>query len=167
VDVVYACGTTSRTDLYGRTPLTPEDAVRKMRAQSHRGPVALVLGGERRGLSDEELSRCQDVLVIPTREPQPSMNLAQAAAVLLYLCARDDADIPPSATMEGARLETVRALEKRMEEVLSAVGFLNPQAPQYINHELLHTLSRSNLSQREAELWLAAFAQLQRAVVSS
>ncbi|HZH04651.1 MAG TPA: RNA methyltransferase [Myxococcaceae bacterium] len=167
-EVVYACGTTSRTDLKGREVLTPEAAVERLAAHAARGPVALVLGGEQRGLSDEELWRCQEVLAIPTEAVQPSMNLAQSAAVLLYLCARADR-APPSAVarppgVEGARLGTVGALETRMRNLLLRSEFLNPQDPNSVLHELMHTLTRGSLSQRDAELWLTAFKHLERAV---
>src|SRR3954467_8264591 len=47
-------------------------------------PLAIVFGSERSGLSNEELARCQAILHIPTRTDAPSMNLGQAAAVVLY-----------------------------------------------------------------------------------
>jgi tRNA/rRNA methyltransferase len=164
-DCVYAVGTTSRTQLRGRTSLTPEEAVARLAQESARGRVALVLGGEQRGLSDEELAHCADVLVIPTSEVQPSMNLAQAAAVLLYLCGREGAQAPTSEAPEpGARMGTLNALGQRMQEVLLRAEFLNPQAPEHVLHELARTLLRARLSQREAELWLTAFKHLERAV---
>lgn len=164
-DCVYAVGTTSRTQLKGRTSLTPEEAVRRLAQESARGRVALVLGGEQRGLSDEELAHCADVLIIPTSEVQPSMNLAQAAAVLLYLCGREGAQAPTSEAPEpGARMGTLNALGQRMQEVLLSAQFLNPQAPEHVLHELERTLLRARLSQREAELWLTAFKHLERAV---
>jgi tRNA/rRNA methyltransferase len=164
-DCVYAVGTTSRTQLRGRTSLTPEEAVRRLAQERARGRVALVLGGEQRGLSDEELAHCADVLVIPTSEVQPSMNLAQAAAVLLYLCGREGAQAPTSEAAEpGARMGTLNALGQRMQEVLLKAEFLNPQAPEHVLHELERTLLRARLSQREAELWLTAFKHLERAV---
>jgi tRNA/rRNA methyltransferase len=97
------------------------------------------------------------------------MNLAQAAAVLLYLCAREKgrdagAGVDQAKPLEaGAKLGTVGALEGKMREALLGAGFLNPQAPAHILDELLRTLTRGNLSQREAELWLSAFKQLDRA----
>jgi tRNA/rRNA methyltransferase len=165
-DCVYAVGTTSRTQLKGRAALTPEQAVRKLAEESVRGRVALVLGGEQRGLSDEELAVCADVLVIPTSEVQPSMNLAQAAGVLLFLCSRQTAEAPPlaEAVEPGARMGTVNALSGRMREVLLSAQFLNPQAPEHVLHELEQTLLRARLTQREAELWLTAFKHLERAV---
>ncbi|MCY1015920.1 RNA methyltransferase [Pyxidicoccus sp. MSG2] len=167
-DCVYAVGTTSRTQLKGRTALTPEEAVRKLAEESERGRVALVFGGEQRGMSDEELARCTDVLVIPTSDVQPSMNLAQSAAVLLYLCHRqglEPAALPVAqASVEGARIGTLNALAARMNEVLLKAEFLNPQAPEHVLNELELTLMRSRLTQREAELWLTAFKHLGRAV---
>ncbi len=170
-DCVYAVGTTSRTQIEGRQSLTPEQAAARLGEQSRRGRVALVLGGEQRGLSNEELAHCSDFLVIPTSEVQPSMNLAQAASVLLYLCAREgragegSAHVPPPAPepgFEGARMGTVGALSTRMREVFLRAEFLNPQAPQHVLHELERSLLRAELTQREAELWLTAFKHVGR-----
>lgn len=167
-DCVYAVGTTSRTQLKGRTALTPEEAVRRLAEESVRGRVALVFGGEMRGMSDEDLSRCTDVLVIPTSDVQPSMNLAQSVAVLLYLCHRQglmETQAPPAQAPDaGARLGTLNALAARMRDVMLKADFLNPQAPHHVLNELEQTLMRARLTQREAELWLTAFKHLGRAV---
>jgi tRNA/rRNA methyltransferase len=164
-DQVFLIGTTSRARIKGRTTLWPEAAVARLVQECARGGVALVFGGEQRGLSDEELQRCHEIAAIPTSETQPSMNLAQAAAVLLYLCARADDAAPIEPEVEpGARLETMYALEARMRGALLGAGFLNPQAPDHILRELGRTLVRVRLTQREAELWLTAFTHFERAV---
>lgn len=162
--VVYAVGTTSRTQLKRFTPLLPEQAVARLATHAARGKVALVLGGEKRGLSDDELSRCQDVLVIPTPGPQPSMNLSHAASILLYLCSRHDAPAP--AETPGATLGMIKRLEGRMQEALLAAEFLNPQAPEHVLTELSRSLVRGQLTEREAQVWLAAFEHLKRLKVS-
>jgi len=159
-DAVYACGTTSRR-VEGRPPLTPEVAAERLRANAARGRVALVLGGEKRGLSDEELGACQDYLTIDTSAAQPSMNLAQAAAVLLYLVTRAGA-VQGVEAAPGARGQTLHALCEQMERTLLAAGFLNPQAPEHVLGELWRSLGRAGLSQREAEMWLSAFKHLAR-----
>lgn len=158
---VYAIGTTMRT-LDGRPPLTPEEGIARLAHHAQRGRVALVFGGERRGLSDADLAHCQEYVAIPTSAEQPSMNLAQSAAVLLYLCSRVERPATAAPTREGARLGTVRALEASMRQVLLDAGFLNPQAPDHILGELERSLLRGELTQREAELWLTAFKQLAR-----
>ena len=158
--VVYALGTTSRTALKRFVALSPEEGVERLALHAARGRVALVLGGEKRGLSDDELSRCHDVVAVPTLGPQPSMNVSHAAAVLLYLCTRQPT--LPVAEPAGARLETVHALEAKLKEALLACEFLNPQAPEHVLRELSRTLVRGHLSQREAELWLSAFEHVRR-----
>ena len=162
--VVFALGTTSRLQLKRAQGLTPEEGVAKLLEHSARGPVALVLGGEKRGLDDDELARCQEVVVIPTPGPQPSMNVSQAAAVLLYLCSRSEA--PSPAATVGARLETVHALEEKMKAAFLHCGFLNPQAPEHVLHELSRALVRGQLTQREAEIWLSAFEHVRRVTAS-
>jgi tRNA/rRNA methyltransferase len=164
---VYAIGTTSRDQLKGRNPLTPEEGVARLAEASNRGRVTLLFGGEKRGLSDDELALCQDVVVIPTSEVQPSMNLSQSVAVMLYLCARQDQEVDPSPAAPvdpGARLVTLNALEERLGGLLLESGFLNPQAPEHARRELIRSLARAKLTQREAEMWLSACQHLRRAV---
>jgi tRNA (guanosine-2'-O-)-methyltransferase len=48
------------------------------------GPVALVLGNEHRGVSDEAAKRADGRLYIPMRGMIESLNVSVAAAVLLY-----------------------------------------------------------------------------------
>ncbi len=86
-DCVYAVGTTSR-EVKGRVMLSPAQAMEKLRENASRGPVALVLGGEKRGLSDEELACCTDVAAISTQPEQPSLNVSQAAAIFFWLWAQ-------------------------------------------------------------------------------
>ena len=47
-------------------------------------PVALVLGNEEHGVSEEALATCRRRVRIPGRPAVQSLNVAQAAAVLLY-----------------------------------------------------------------------------------
>jgi len=77
----WACGTSSRK-VQGRPRLSPRELAGELSRRSQAGPVAVVFGEERRGLSDAELRHCQAVCAIPTDAAYDSMNLAQAAAVL-------------------------------------------------------------------------------------
>ena len=167
-DAVYVLGTSGRDALWGRAPVSPEEGVERLRAAAARGPVALVLGGERRGLSDEELALCQDVACIPAPGPQPSMNVAQAAAVLLYLASRADEAPPPAVPAEPGAPQELRdlgyqGLLQQLERALRAADGLNPQSPLPVLDEMLRALDRAQLSRREAELWAAAWKQVARA----
>ena len=52
------------------------------------GPVALAIGGEKRGLSAAVRERCEALVSIPTREGAPSLSLTHAAAVAMAEVAR-------------------------------------------------------------------------------
>jgi len=102
-DVVYAVGTSFRPVVSGRKALSPEEGMRHLWERHTQGPVALVVGGERRGLSDEELALCQEFICIDTPGTKPSLNLAQAVAICLFLCAQHgapprEAQVEPRAT---------------------------------------------------------------------
>ncbi len=91
-----------------------ETAVEEMRTHLRSGArVAVVFGSEKRGLSNEELGPCQRVLRIPTEAEQPSMNLGQAVAVVLYEVIRD------AATASGAELERARATAGDRERLVA------------------------------------------------
>jgi tRNA/rRNA methyltransferase len=163
--VVFALGTSSRVALKRQQVVTPQVGVRLLFEHSARGKVALVLGGEKRGLSDDELAHCHAVVAIETSDVQPSMNLAQAAAVLLYLCSQQGAThakVPAKA--RGATGQVMQRLERLLQQVLEASEFVNPQAPRLATETLLRTLVRNELSADEAALWVSALTHVKRHV---
>ncbi|HVR85062.1 MAG TPA: TrmH family RNA methyltransferase, partial [Planctomycetota bacterium] len=55
-------------------------------------PLALAIGGEKRGLSAAVRDRCSSKVCIPTREGAPSLSLTHAAAVAMAEVARQRHD---------------------------------------------------------------------------
>ena len=51
-------------------------------------PVALILGNEKTGLDAATLALCDEVVRIPSAGPVQSLNVASAAAILIYLLTR-------------------------------------------------------------------------------
>ncbi len=52
--------------------------------------VALLFGSEKHGLTSDDLAWCHGLITIETSEAQPSMNLGQSVAVILYEISRLD-----------------------------------------------------------------------------
>jgi tRNA/rRNA methyltransferase len=160
----WVCGTTSR-EVEGRPRLDPRALAAEVARRSRSGEVAIVFGEEKRGLSDAELTLCQAVCTIPTAAAYDSMNLAQAVAVIAYELAMAAApDAAGERPGEPARHATMEALWARAQALLAAAGFLNPQNPEHIVAELRRVLARAELTQREAELLVAAVRALERIV---
>jgi tRNA/rRNA methyltransferase len=163
-ECVLAVGTSSR-QLSKRPSLLPDEVASVILGA--RGPVALLFGDEKRGLSDEDLSHCQAVCRIPTAAAQPSLNLAQATGVMGYALARSSLQTPARETAPGDAAELATLAERAelralLEALLLEAGFLNPQNPDNILTELLRPLESSGLERRELLLWKTALKKLAR-----
>jgi len=162
----WVCGTTSRT-IRRRVALSPremaEEAFRRVQAG---GTACIVLGSENHGLTDADIGRCDAICRIDTSEEQPSINLAQAAAILCYeLHVAQREARPPRQKAEMATREAVDRLMDFSREALLDAGFLNPQQPHHILAELRRLLVRAEPTKREVELLTAAVKQVQRSLV--
>ena len=141
--------------------LDPRAAARRLLESP--GEVALVFGDEVNGLTNRELRRAGAVATIPTAE-KSSLNLAQAVLVFGYevLLARATVTAPPAPERPLADEKLLALLRKRAGELLSRVGFLNPQQPDLALDELLRLPRRARATQREIEMLLAALDQIAR-----
>jgi tRNA (cytidine32/uridine32-2'-O)-methyltransferase len=130
-------------------------------AASRRGPVAVLFGGERNGLANEELERCDALLRIPSDSGYGSLNLAQAVQVVCYeirmaLAAdgQDGADAPPPATADE-RL----ALDAHLERVMRASGFMHEGNAEQLAARVRRLFARARPDAGEVRIlrgWLAA-----------
>jgi len=144
-----------------------EESARAILRQLRAGPVAILFGSEKVGLSNEDMSHCRWLLRIPTRPDHGSMNLAQAVAVCLYELVRQ-APTPASKSQRRAAANQVKASAGDVErltlllyEVLEASGYVKPKVARVTEDKLRRFLRRLDLSAADAELWLGIFRQIQ------
>jgi TrmH family RNA methyltransferase len=129
------------------------------------GPVALLFGSERYGLSNDELSHCHWVMRIPTREEHGSMNLGQAVAVCLYELVRGTEKTAPAKAAPGkkektsATSEELERLTQVLLEVLHTSGFVNPRAVA-AEEKLRRLVRRLELNGNDAEVLLGMLRQI-------
>ncbi len=71
-----------------RTIATSPRGNRSLFESDLRGAVALLVGGEGAGLPDRLLADADETVSIPMHEPVESLNVAVAAALLVYEAAR-------------------------------------------------------------------------------
>jgi TrmH family RNA methyltransferase len=172
-DCTLVVGTTAaaRRELQHRL-LRLEEGATAIKRHLKTGPVALLFGSERVGLSNEEMSHCHWMMRIPTREEHGSMNLGQAVAVCLYELIRGRK--PISGTMSGTTLAKTSAAQKEktpaksaemerltqvMFEVLSASEFIQPRAVA-AEEKLRRLIRRMKLSANDAEVLLGMLRQI-------
>jgi len=87
------------------------------------GPVAIVFGRERVGLTNDELARCDEICAIPASAAYPSLNLGQAATVLLYELRSLTVEDPqlPEETHERADPGEIERLHAEFGDYLAAI----------------------------------------------
>ncbi len=134
---------------------------RLIRKHMASGPVALLFGSERYGLSKEDLSYCHWLIRIPTREQNISMNLGQAVAVCLYELIRDGKaakGFEKELLAKGAEIERITAL---LADVLSTSSYMLPQRASETEQRIRRMVRRLKLSARDVEAWLGILRHIQ------
>ncbi len=132
----------------------------------HRGPVALLFGSEKRGLSNADFSHCHWLLRIPTDAAHPSMNLAQAVAVCLYELDRwrkqqaASGRRPATSDQRPAASDSLERLTALLLDSLRASGYLKPRAGAETEEKIRRLVRRLHLTADDAQLWLGIFRQM-------
>ena len=125
------------------------------------GPVALLFGSEKSGLSNEDMSYCHWLMRIPTREEHGSMNLGQAVAVCLYEIMRNPASA--RAKPEGKRAASAEEMERvtaLLEEVLEHSGYVHARVEGSTKMKIRRLVRRMDLNAHDAEVWLGMLRQI-------
>lgn len=161
-DCVWVVGTSSRR-VEGKRRLSPRQVAPEAVERSAGGPVAIVFGDERSGMTNEEVWRCHDLSSVPTAPEQPSINLAQAVLLYAYELRVAALDRPegPSTLPVPATDEALAGLEGSLAGVLRTAGFLVHEGRHGLR-DLLAPLRRSRLTRKEAALWTAALQHVRR-----
>ncbi len=126
-----------------------------------RGPdtTALVFGSETRGMSREDLDRCDVVVRIPTRPEFPVLNLVQAIAVLLGRLADDEAPRLPGGTVPATH-EQVEGLMGHLRRTLTEIGYLDPVNPDRILRKIRRVFGRAGLTDNEVAIFRGICRQI-------
>ncbi|MGE4263595.1 MAG: RNA methyltransferase [Desulfovibrio sp.] len=158
-------GTTARTGGWRKGLLTPAKAAPEVLSRLHEGgSAALVFGPEDRGLTNEETSLCDQLVMIPASPDCTSLNLSQAVLILLYECFQlaltrpFEPGGPP--TERDASFEERQALFSSMQEALTAIDFLKDQNAEYWMLPVRRFFSRFRLRRNEFNLLMGICRQV-------
>ena len=118
-DATYVVGTSARPRTAQRNYRRPRDLAPRILRRARDGDVAIVFGREDRGLSNEALDLCHEVLVVPTAPEYPSLNLAQAVLLVSYELFLAGVDAPDELPTGRRSLGPATAAE--LEEMYAAL----------------------------------------------
>lgn len=171
-DAVADCGLVVGTSARERRipwPLvTPRECGERAIAEVQHHEVAIVFGREDRGLTNEELHKCNYHVHIPANPGYSSLNLAAAVQVLCYEVRMawltlnegkaphfDDWDQPP------ADHKALEHYYEHLQQTLEKLGFLEPGNPRQTMTRLRRLYNRVRLDQMELSILRGVLTSIQ------
>ena len=159
-DATFVVGTTARARTAGRSYTRSDEIGPVVADRAGRGRVAILFGREDRGLTNEALDRCHRTVIIPTDPGYSSLNLAQAALVLVYesFLAIEGGDTELPRGKRATRPPTQAELEETfaaIAEGLHRIHFYKARKPEAVMRTLRTIISRAEPDLREARLLAA------------
>lgn len=136
--------------------------------------IGLLFGNEKRGLENAQLARCTRRVALPTSKVYVSMNLAQAALVVLWELHRNFGIAPAEERVEQAPVAPVEAtvspqdaagaeqvgvMLDNLHRFMETIHFLNPQNPQHVWEEFQTLFQSRRWRERELTLLNALFGK--------
>jgi TrmH family RNA methyltransferase len=155
-DTELCLGLTARPRRDGVPALTPREAAATIAAES--GPVAVLFGRERTGLTNAELASCQRLVHIPANPDYPALNLAAAVQIMAYeIFLAQSAPVPaaggegPGATppATGAHLE---GLHQCIEQLADETGYTGRGPRAIMLRRLRNFINRARPTVDEVDL---------------
>lgn len=154
-DCGLVAATTSRDrDQYFRVRDVREGAAQLV-TQARTGPVALLFGNERTGLTNDELALAHLLLRIPANPEYASLNLAMAVQLVAYETwrARGAQYVQPPPAMALASAAEMERLFTHLQQVMDEVGFRDrtPGGTSLMNR-IRRFMHRAELDQNEVNI---------------
>jgi TrmH family RNA methyltransferase len=159
----FVVGTSARSRRIEWPMVDPREGAARLVDEARRGPVALVFGQERSGLTNAELDRCHLLVSIPSSPDYPALNLVCAVQVLAYEIYRVVAQNlsvagrvdPPVSDAEMERFY------RHLEDVLTEIRFLDPANPRLLQRRLRRLFNRAQPDQNEMNILRGVLTQVQ------
>jgi TrmH family RNA methyltransferase len=138
-----------------------EYGARLIRRALAEGPVGLLFGSEKFGLSNDDLSHCHWLIRIPTVDAGLSMNLGQAVALCLYELARD----PRAVRARPGRIQPATAAENEqitamLMETLRNSGYVNDRTAGSTEQKVRRMVRRLEIPRRDAPVLMGMLRQI-------
>jgi tRNA (cytidine32/uridine32-2'-O)-methyltransferase len=169
-DCQFVVGTSARERRIPWPLLDSRQCAARIAEHSGREQVAVLFGREDRGLTNDELQRCNLHLNIPTSAAYSSLNLAMAVQIVGYElamlaaapdrpAAEDDQWDAPFATQENMERFYVH-----LEQTLTEIEFLDPAAPRQLMSRLRRLYGRVRLDEMELNILRGILTETQKRV---
>ena len=123
--------------------------------------AAILFGSEKFGLSNDDLTHCDWLIRIPTRDEHGSMNLGQAVAVTLYELIRSPRAVraEPRAK-KAATVEQIERFTTLLLEAMRESGYINEKTAESTERKTRRMVKRLDLAAADADAWQGVLRQI-------
>ncbi len=146
-DLQWAVATASLRARQHKENLPLRQAINRLRRKMSGNLVGFVFGPEDSGLTDQEIALCQALVQIPALKAHPTLNLAQAVAIVAYelftvaAFRKASRSLASSASLEG--------LFSHLQQALLKIDFLHENNPERMMKVIRGILARAELNEEE------------------
>lgn len=159
-DCGLVLGTTARAGLYRAHARSPREWARGILAAAETRKVALVFGRETWGLTNEEIALCTGLIQIPAAPEYPSLNLSHAVMICGYeLLLAAGAYEPPTEKSPACSTSLRERMFAMWEEMLLAIGFMEPDKAQHMMLGVRRIFNRSPLTEDDVRILMGIARQ--------
>lgn len=166
-------GSSARERSLAWPELDPSICAERLLGDAAHAEVALLLGRERSGLSNDELARCHFLTRIPANPDYSSLNIAAAAQVFAYELRRQlltgQAPAGPTVLSEPSEARTPLAASDEMEgfyrhleQTLELIGFADPGQSRTLRRRLRRLFNRARPDRIEINILRGILSAAQR-----
>ncbi len=155
----YVVGTTSMlgTDYnVPRSPLNPEK-LSEIVQKSGKRKIAVLIGREGEGLSNEEIRQCDFVVSIPASKKYPTLNVSHAAGIILYEIFKKSKEDKIGDEIKPAGKKQKDALLKLVNQKIKSMDFKTEQNKQTQKVIWKRVIGKALLTKREVQALFGFF----------
>jgi tRNA/rRNA methyltransferase len=160
-DCTLVVGTTCRAGLYRSHSQSPREVAPAIVGAARKDKVALLFGPEDHGLSNKDLSHCQQLITIPTHPEYQSLNVAQAVVICLYEIYLASLAPAQNDGIERAKAEDIERLFDIMRNSLLKIGFLDSENPEHMLLAFRRIFGRNGLEAKDVRILTGMFRQIE------
>ena len=155
-DCHLVIGTSARERSIDWPVYAPRECARLMVKASEQGKVALVMGRESSGLTNEELDLCQYLVHIPSNPAYNSLNVAMAVQVLAYeilmASVEQEQIMPDQPDLSALTSEHMQNFFVHLEQTLRDIQFLDDRQSDKLMRRLKRFFFRANPNEDEMNI---------------
>ena len=164
-DCHFAAAASARNRAIEWPTYSPRECAQELTQKNATGKVAVVMGPEKSGLSNDHLDRCHALLNIPTDPNFSSLNIAMAVQVISYELRLASIEAPSSELSEvsPATSAEMEFFFEHLEAVLTMRGFLNPENPRTLMRRLRRLFVKASPDHNEINILRGILTAFERA----